>query len=279
MPKQKNSPHFDAYYYAHDCGEPYERNEFWLELFDRIAEGIIQRINPQTVLDAGCAWGFLVEALRKRGVDAWGVDISSYAISQVEESVRPYCRLGSLTEPLEREYDLIVNIEVLEHMTNAEARQAVANMCSFTQDIVFSSTPFDYSEATHINVQPPEFWAHLFALEGFYRDFDFDGSFITTWTTRFRQQKNQIPGIVRKYERQFFYLWKENQDMRKHLLTQQKQIAKLDAFRQELDEVYNSNAWQFVSGLQRFRLKIAPPGSWRERVFKRLLRVKKREDK
>ena len=45
--------------------------------------------------------GFLVEALRKRGVDASGIDISDYAISQVDESVAAYCSVASLTEPLQ----------------------------------------------------------------------------------------------------------------------------------------------------------------------------------
>lgn len=28
--------------------------------------------------------------------------------------------------------------------------------------------------ASHINVQPPEYWAQLFARQGFFRDVDFD---------------------------------------------------------------------------------------------------------
>ena len=43
--------------------------------FDWIAERITRDINPKTVLDAGCAMGFLVEGLRARGVEAWGVDV------------------------------------------------------------------------------------------------------------------------------------------------------------------------------------------------------------
>ena len=49
----------------------------------------------------------------------------------------------------------------------------MANLCPHTADVLFSSTPFDYDEATHLNVQPPDYWAALFARHGFYRDVDF----------------------------------------------------------------------------------------------------------
>jgi len=170
---------YDAYYYAHDCGRPYQRDEEWLSFFANIAERIVSEIGPKTVLDAGCAWGFLVEGLRKRKVEAFGVDISEYAIEHVHVDIQPYCKVASVTEPFERKYDLIVCIEVLEHMPVREAEAAIVNFCKFSDDIVFSSTPFDYKEVTHVNVHAPEYWAGLFARQGFYRDFDFDASFIT----------------------------------------------------------------------------------------------------
>src|SRR5689334_22980048 len=68
-------------------GGPYERNERWLGFFAEVADGIVRDLAPKTVLDAGCAMGFLVEALRQRGVEASGIDVSEYAISKVDESV------------------------------------------------------------------------------------------------------------------------------------------------------------------------------------------------
>ncbi len=53
---------FDSQYYATGCGAKYERNEEWLVFFGRIAERIIADIGPQTVMDAGCALGLLVES-------------------------------------------------------------------------------------------------------------------------------------------------------------------------------------------------------------------------
>src|SRR5688500_7735012 len=110
---------FDEYYYANCCGRPYARDDHWLTFFGRIADRIVADIAPRRVLDAGCAMGLLVETLRARGVDAVGLDISSYAIDRVHESVKPFCRQGSIAEPLDGRFDLIVCIEVLEHMPAA----------------------------------------------------------------------------------------------------------------------------------------------------------------
>ncbi|HKQ06599.1 MAG TPA: methyltransferase domain-containing protein, partial [Blastocatellia bacterium] len=124
MDSRSISKSYDAYYYAHGCGDrPYDRDEVWLGFFGSVANRIVNAFRPTTLLDAGCAIGLLVESLRDRGVAAYGIDISEYAISQVREDIRPFCRTGSLTEPLPQSYDLIVCIEVLEHLSADEGQQ------------------------------------------------------------------------------------------------------------------------------------------------------------
>lgn len=225
MKEFDNSKLYDEYYFAKGCGEPYERSEVWLNLFSSFAKRIQNEINPGSVLDAGCAMGFLVEKLRERGVEAWGVDISEYAIGEVAPTVQEYCWVGSVTDPLPRAYDLIVSIEVLEHLSPQDAEIAVTNFCTFSDDILFSSTPYDYKEASHFNVQPVEYWAELFAKEGFIRDVDFNASFITPWTARYRKTGHPLHRILRDYERKFWFLWKENVDLREQNLELQNQIA------------------------------------------------------
>src|SRR5690242_6887663 len=83
MGSQAGATAYDAYYYATSCGRPYQRDDVWLRLFDVIADRIVRELRPQSVLDAGCAMGFLVEGLRRRGVEAFGFDISEYAIKNV----------------------------------------------------------------------------------------------------------------------------------------------------------------------------------------------------
>ena len=90
--------------------------------------------------------GLLVEAFWDRGVEAWGRDISWYAISQVRSDMQAYCHAGSLANPIEGAYDVITCIEVLEHIPSELASLAAENLCRATDTILFSSTPNDFTE-------------------------------------------------------------------------------------------------------------------------------------
>lgn len=227
---------YDRYYFQHSCGPVYERSAHWIQWFGNIADHIVQKINPRTVLDAGCAMGFLVEALRERGVEAYGIDISEYAIANVREDIRPFCEVGSILDPLPQNYNLIVSIEVLEHLRRPESEQALINLCRSSDDILFSSSPTDYREATHFNVQPPEVWAELFAAQGFFHDVDFDASFLTAWAVRFRRRDEPFPRLARDYERRFWQLGKENYDLRDLAVESRNRLAAQDEQIRQLDQ-------------------------------------------
>ena len=219
---------YDAWYFRHCCGRPYERSPEWLEFFGRIADRIVTDIGPRTVMDVGCAMGFLVEALRDRGVEAFGIDISEYALQHVREDIRPYVWKASILDPLPSRYDLIVCIEVLEHLPSSEVEKAINHLCQAADDILFSSTPHDFGEPTHLNAQPPEYWAEQFARRGFFRDVDFDASFITPWAIRFRRSTDPLHRVVARYERKFWRLWAENVQLRSRLLEWRDQLARLE---------------------------------------------------
>jgi SAM-dependent methyltransferase len=230
---QQGAPEADygAAYYSNywGGGGPYERNERWLKFFGDIADGIIRDFHPTSVLDAGCAMGFLVEELRKRGVDASGIDISDYAISQVDESAAAHCSVASLTEPLRQRYDLITCIEVLEHLPPAETDLALANLCGATDRLLISSTPGDYGEPTHLNVLPPEEWSAKLAQQGFMRDLERDLSYLSPWAALYVRQDEPQTETVRRYDRAWSRLRREVAEVRASLLHSQDQLAELEA--------------------------------------------------
>ena len=171
---------YDARYYAHYKPVMYAWDQvYWLRFFDRLEQVIVATLNPQTTLDAGCGVGFLVSALAARGVDAHGFDISEYAISQVPWWLGPRCAVGDITALLTTDYELITCIEVLEHLSALDGVKAIANLCAHTDLVLFSSTPDDVSEPTHINVQPPEYWAAVFDSNGFMWREDYDARYIS----------------------------------------------------------------------------------------------------
>jgi SAM-dependent methyltransferase len=216
--------YYDTYTVPYD-----EESAHWKVFFGGIADRIVAELAPTTVLDAGCAKGFLVGALRERGVDAEGFDISDYAVSDVPEAARGHVRTGSLTEPIEGRYDLVTCIEVIEHLDPADATAGVANLCSAADAILLSSTPGDRGEATHVNVQPPERWTQLFALQGFYRDFRHDASYVSPWAVLYRRGERTIPELVLDYDRAWSELRTETLEQRRALLDMSAKFEELQA--------------------------------------------------
>ncbi len=170
---------YGSEYYASHCGPfPYERSPYWIEFFGRVAEQLVRSLRPARVFDAGCALGLLVEGFWDRGVEAYGRDVSNFAVANVRPDLRQYCEVGSIADPLPGEYDLVTCIEVLEHMPEDLAVQAIRSMTAAAPRVFFSSSPDDFDEPTHINVRPPIYWLRRFAEAGFAPVLNFDGTFL-----------------------------------------------------------------------------------------------------
>lgn len=94
--------------------------------FPREARAIASIAGVRSVLDVGCAKGFLVRALRDLGIEAYGADVSEYAIGSAERTVRPFLRVVSAQEiDAGERYDLVHVSGVLVYMTYAEIRRVL----------------------------------------------------------------------------------------------------------------------------------------------------------
>jgi SAM-dependent methyltransferase len=191
----------EEYYRSHLGAEPYSReNAGLVSFFSTVADHLIRSLQPRTVLDAGCAMGLLVEAFWDRGITAWGSDISSYAIGNVRRDIQPYCKVASLSEPIEGTYDLITCIEVLEHMPEPDALAAIVNLSKATDTILFSSSFTDLEEPTHVNVRQPIWWLEEFSKVGFSPDLMYDASFVSPQAMLLRKQTEPVPwDVLRLY--------------------------------------------------------------------------------
>ncbi len=199
-----------------------------------VADRIVSELHPRTVLDAGCATGHLVAALRDRGVEAYGIDISEYAISQVREDIQPFCAVCSLTEHLPdffpEHFDLVTSIEVLEHLRADDGEKAVRNLTALTDQVLFSSSPDDFEEPTHINVQQREYWARIFAECGFYDNLLYRPFYLTGYAVLYQKPVDPLQA-VEDYER----FVRQNDDSQKRLQNE------LDAASKKADEFAAEN--------------------------------------
>jgi SAM-dependent methyltransferase len=271
---------YGAGYYAHYFGGvAYADAEHWTRFFGAVADMLVRDIAPKSVLDVGCAMGYLVEALRERGVEAWGFDVSEYAIENAQPAIRDYCWVGSIHDPLPRHYDLITCIEVVEHLPAEEAPHAFENLCAHSDDILFTSTPLDFGEETHFNVRPPEYWTELFAKQNFYRDVGFEAPDLAFWACRYRRNDAPFPRIVASYERALWH-YRHAAYERDRLLTKQlgavdeneRLKADVDALRRALNDcerLRDSAAGRLALSLQARSLRLAPVGTWRQRGLRK----------
>jgi glycosyltransferase involved in cell wall biosynthesis/SAM-dependent methyltransferase len=224
--------------FSYQTQAPYRPGEqVWENYFGLIADMIVAELAPATVLDAGCSFGFLVRALRERGVEAWGLDISGYAISHVPESIRPFCRTGSITDRLDHGYDLIVSTEVFEHLPPHLAATAVENVADHTDSVLFSASADGFGEPTHLNVQPPAYWVELFGRYGFFRNLNIDPSVISPQAIHFLRAQQTAATVASAYERRHWQMLAELSELRAGRHAASEAIVRAQTLQDEVDRL------------------------------------------
>jgi 2-polyprenyl-3-methyl-5-hydroxy-6-metoxy-1,4-benzoquinol methylase len=88
------------------------------ETFSRRIALIKQKANGGRLLDVGCSSGFFIEVALQNGFDAYGVELSSQAISFAKEGICKRITQGDvnlLRQTGSDSYDVIVAFDIIEH--------------------------------------------------------------------------------------------------------------------------------------------------------------------
>lgn len=138
---------------------------------------ICKNINFQSVLDFGCAKGFLVHALNLLGKKAIGVDISEYAIQTSLEQVKD--KVFLLDKPLSEmgfKVDLLIAKDVLEHIPEEDIDSVLSEFYKIC-DQAFLVIPLGDNGAfrireyeidkTHVTRKDEEWWINKINKSGF----------------------------------------------------------------------------------------------------------------
>lgn len=124
---------FDEQYfeYGRNTGYSWYENYSWMPDRSRMeVDAFVRVMRPPagaSVVDFGCAKGFFVRAMVEAEYDAYGIDISQYAIDHCDPVIR-----GRLSTPpgKRQRYDYGFVKDVLEHVAYQDIEQTLAFMAS-----------------------------------------------------------------------------------------------------------------------------------------------------
>lgn len=135
-----------------------------------IADSIIESFYPDSVLDVGCGTGALLHELRKRDVAGTGLEYSGEAIKYCRERDLDVVKfdLESGTNPFrERKFNVVISMEVAEHLPEEVADKFVDLICEYGDQIVFTAATPGQGGKDHVNEQPHQYWIDKFHSRGF----------------------------------------------------------------------------------------------------------------
>ena len=157
---------------------------------------------PRKLLDVGCGHGYLLRMLAFLGICGDGMDV---------QRLGPFALPGgfytrSISDPelyMERDHDLVICREVLEHLTVKQIAIAVRNLVKLSSKFVYVTTRFtaksalldvdgsDDLDPTHISLLHQDFLRSLFVLEGCTRRADLEAKL--DWQHKSRVLVYEVP--------------------------------------------------------------------------------------
>jgi SAM-dependent methyltransferase len=130
---------------------------------------IVPLLSPRSAIDLGCGTGGWLEVLREFGIeDVLGVDGDYVDRDQLRIPVERFMPANlALPLGLDRRFDLVICIEVGEHLPATSAATLVQTITELGTVVLFSAAiPFQ-GGVGHVNEQWPDYWRDLFAAQGF----------------------------------------------------------------------------------------------------------------
>jgi SAM-dependent methyltransferase len=130
---------------------------------------VVDLLRPTSVLDVGCGRGTWLAAFARFGAaDVLGVDGSHVAPGDLEIASTSFLA-HDLTRPLRlgRRFDLVVSLEVAEHLDESVASEFVGSLVAHGAAVLFSAAVPGQGGAGHVNERWPSYWAARFAEHGY----------------------------------------------------------------------------------------------------------------
>jgi len=150
---------------------------------DVIAYTIMEDLAPDTAIDVGCGSGALMEALRSGGCNVLGLERSKAALSYCERRNLKVIKFDLINDTLvdRQKFDLVISLEVAEHLVEKYADKFVDLLCSLGNQIVFSAATPGQGGTNHVNKQPHSYWIDKFRQREYSYDLELSLKWSENW--------------------------------------------------------------------------------------------------
>ena len=151
-----------------------------------ICEPIASLTRAKSVVDIGCAIGDLVKGFLDLGLDAWGIEGSTvakqYLVAPLERIVFTDIRFTSKQEAMDRQFDVVLCLEVLEHIEKRYEDHILQFLSELADDwIIVSAAPPGCLGTNHVNLNTAQYWIDRFIQLGFVQDIPVRQALLGEW--------------------------------------------------------------------------------------------------
>jgi hypothetical protein len=157
---------YDAAFFA----EWGRRNEDYIRSAEIVGTAIYETFWPKSLADIGSGCGVYSHFFAGRGVRVLSLD---GVRPPPQDSFPVETVIRDLTHPVENSwgpFDVVLCLEVAEHIPEADCDTFLDNLARFGDTIVMSAAPPFQGGHHHVNEQPKRYWVEKMARRGFAYD-------------------------------------------------------------------------------------------------------------
>jgi SAM-dependent methyltransferase len=131
----------------------------------------ILQLKPKSVVDVGCGLAQWLKVFKDNGIEeVLGIDGAHVPLDKLNidtSEFRP-CDLRQLSASnIDRKFDLLLCLEVAEHLEAEHAQQFISSLVSLSDTIIFAAAVPNQTGENHFNEQYADYWANIFAQHGY----------------------------------------------------------------------------------------------------------------
>ena len=144
---------------------------------------IMRLTDPKSLLDVGCAYGYIVKRLVAKGVDAYGCDISNWCQLQAAKIIPGRFVLASadsLPFP-DKRFDVVYCEGVMEHLTEQEVENAFKEFERVSQKRILAVTFGKGNTSGHLCNHDVHWWYERMPRDSYLYTGEHDSSNVAPW--------------------------------------------------------------------------------------------------